>query len=238
MSAENSEPGPSKDNNSFFKSNVGAMDTKLTDLLDRVYDEFKNGELRQIIRCEQLYDEENFEETLKLRIGKALSRHVKTRLRNSKFNVCEGYVNYPKSSQLCHRAGVERIVNNKLKFYCHEHDAERVRDYQEYKSESVELCGIHKMNKDELRQFAIEHGRRIRFRLKYNIMPDAGHEKYEGKLYTAYCLHWYVCPNCGNDQEVIKSLKKKKKIKFFQFKVKIQRDRARRGRDGKIRSPQ
>lgn len=31
MSAENSEPGPSKDNNSFFKENVGAMDTQLTD---------------------------------------------------------------------------------------------------------------------------------------------------------------------------------------------------------------
>ena len=30
MSAGNSEPGPSKDSDSFFEKNVGAMDTKLT----------------------------------------------------------------------------------------------------------------------------------------------------------------------------------------------------------------
>ena len=137
MSAENSEPGPSKDSDSFFEENVGAMDTQLTDLLDRVYNEFKDGELRQIIQCKQLYDEENFEETLKLRIGKALPRHVKTRLRTSRFSVCEGYVNFPKNFQPCHRAGVARSENGRQKFYCNEHNAERVRDYNDYKSNSI-----------------------------------------------------------------------------------------------------
>ena len=75
-------------------------------------------------------------------------------------------------------------------------------------------------NTDELRQFAIEHGRRIRFRLKYNIAPDDGHEKYEGRLYTAYCLDWYVCPYCGNDQEVSESLKKRKKLNFSNSQLK------------------
>ena len=162
-----------------------------------------------------MYDDENFEATLKLCIGRALTRHMKTRLRTSGFNVCWGYVNFSKSSQLCHRAGVQRFVKNRIKYYCNDHNAERVRDYNIYKWQSIELSDVFKKDKDELRQYTIKHGRRFRYRLKYNIDHDKGHDTYEGKLYVAYCLHYYVCEHCENDQEVSKSTEKKKNIQLF-----------------------
>lgn len=159
--------------------------------------EFMDNEFHKVVQCEKFYDNPNKYQNIYNRVLDHFVCEIKKSANYGKFkNVrnCEVLKNSEKRLEMCHRGGTVRCVNNKQKFYCDEHERQRVHDYDAYHCfnlNAYEKNGCRKPLEVQ-RQAAMSHSRRLKYRYKYNIELDSAHSAFESRLQYIHNEHFKV----------------------------------------------
>ena len=169
---------------SFAESDKIAVAIK--ERLFRGINQFMENEFSKVVTCEKFYDDPHKFENIYNHLLDHFVCEIKKSREYGKFKDvrnCEVFTDETRL-KMCHRGGIVRSVNNRQKYYCDNHERQRVRDYDDYHCfdlRKYEKNGFRKSAKVQ-KQAAKSHSRRLKYRYKYNIQPDSAHTEFESRL--------------------------------------------------------